>query len=577
MEHSSWAKDAFVYLVAAGVLVPLFHRARVGAVVGFIVIGGLLGPHGLGQFAASVPWVEYVTIRDAERIRFVGEVGIVFLLFLLGIEFSAGKLWSLRREVFGVGLLQVVFCGVAMALVAMSTGLEAGLSLVVGFALAMSSTAVVMQILLAERRALAPLGRAALAILLFQDLTVVPVLLAAQILGSHEDGVFLLVLTALAKAVAAVGVILLAGRYVLAPLVTAAAGTGSREIIMAITCAVVALTAGLTQAAGLSAALGAFLAGMLLSGTAYRHQISVDLEPFKGLLIGVFFVSVGMSVDFAAVLPRLPYVLVAVVVLILVKMTMIYAAARLFSVDRPLAGELAMLLAQTGEFAFVVLGLLAAEGVLAPERASVLVTVVTLSLVFTPLLARLGKLLRASLERQQQDAQEMPAPPPGGGHVVIGGFGRVGRIVASALEEEGVAFVALDADAKRVRAEQAAGRQVFLGDASRAELLERVDCERASAFVVTLDAPEAADGMVRAIRHHRPDAIILARVKDAAHARRLVGLGVSHVIPEAVEASLQLSARLLEVLGLPEEEVSARIDAAREKELARIEQGAEEK
>ncbi len=573
MEHAFWAKDAFVYLVAAGVLVPLFQRARVGAVVGFIIVGALLGPYGLGRLAGELPWIEYITIRDAERVGFIGEIGIVFLLFLLGLEFSAAKLWSLRREVFGVGLLQVVFCGIAMALAAALSGLDAGTSFVVGFALAMSSTAVVMQILLADRRALAPLGRAALAVLLFQDLTVVPVLLAAQLLGSHEEGIFLLVLTALAKAVAAIGIILVAGRYILAPLVAAAANTGSRDLIMAITFVVVAGTSGLTEAAGLSAALGAFLAGMLLSGTAYRHQISVDLEPFKGLLIGVFFVSVGMSVDFAAVLPRLPLVLLAVSVLVLVKITMTYAAARFFSVERPLAGELAMLLAQTGEFAFVVLGLIATSRIIDAEQASFLVTVVTLSLVCTPLLARLGGLLRLRLEHEQQDAQEMVLAPARSGHVVIGGFGRVGRIVAEALEEEGVPFIALDADPHRVRAEQAAGRQVFLGDASRGEMLERVDCESASAFVVTLDAPEAADDMVRQIRRHRPDAVILARVKDAAHAHRLVGLGVSHVIPETVEASLQLSARLLVVLGLPEAEVSVRIEAAREKERERIEHG----
>ncbi|TCT01062.1 cation:proton antiporter [Aquabacter spiritensis] len=575
MEHSSWAKDAFVYLVAAGVLVPLFHRARVGAVVGFILIGAMLGPHGLGQVAERISWIEFVTIRDAERVTVIGEIGIVFLLFLLGMEFSGSKLWSLRREVFGVGLSQVVLCGIAMAAVAMLSGLEGGVALVVGFALAMSSTAVVMQILLSERRALAPLGRAAIAVLLFQDLAVVPILLAAQILGSHEDGILALVALALAKAVAAVGVILIAGRFVLAPLVSLAAGTGSRELIMAITCAVLALTAGLTQAGGLSAALGAFLAGMLLSGTPYKHQISVDLEPFKGLLIGVFFVSVGMSVDFAAVFPRLPYVLASVLVLILVKITMTYVAARLFKVDRPLAGEVALLLAQTGEFAFVVLGLLASGGLIDAERHSALVTLVTLSLVATPLLARLGGVLGRALARQGE-AVEAPTAPPGGGHVVIGGFGRVGRIVAEALEQEGVPFVALDADAARVRAERAAGRQVFLGDASRGELLERVHCESAVAFVVTLDAAEAADAMVRAIKRHRPDAIILARVKDAAHAKRLAALGASYVIPETVEASLQLSARLLEALGLPEADVTERIEAAREKERLRIAQGVDE-
>lgn len=573
METGFVVKDALVYLVAAGVLLPLMQRARIGAVVGFILVGLLVGPHGLGTFAATLPWIRYVTITDAHGVAVIGEVGIIFLLFLLGLEFSPARLWSLRREVFGVGLLQVMFCGVAMAGVGLLAGLEGPTSLVVGFALAMSSTAVVMQLLTAERRVLSPLGRGALAVLLFQDLMVVPVLLAAQILGTQDSGLLQLLGLAAVKAVAAVALILVAGRFVLAPLVAAAAGTGSRDFIMAISFVVVAGTAGLTHAAGLSAALGAFLGGMLLSGTAYRHQISVDLEPFKGLLIGVFFVSVGMGVDLSAVLPRLPTLIAAVMVLLGVKVAFTYVAARIFAVDRPLAGELALLLAQTGEFAFVALGLLAASGVLAPERASLLVSVVTLSLVCTPLLARMGRLLRGALERRATDDALGPQRPDGEGHVVIGGFGRVGRIVAEVLEEQGVPFVALDADARRVHAEQAAGRRVYLGDAGRAEILERVNPGGAGAFVVTLDERDAADRMVRAILHHRPDALILARVKDAAHARNLAALGVSHLIPETVEASLQLSGRLLQALGLPDGEVAACVDAARDKEFQRLDLG----
>lgn len=575
MEPGSFIKDALVYLVAAGVLLPLMQRARIGAVVGFILIGLMVGPHGFGALSATWPWISYVTITDAHGVALIGEVGIIFLLFLLGLEFSPARLWSLRREVFGVGLLQMSFCGIAMAGVGLMTGLPGATSLVVGFALAMSSTAVVMQLLTAERRVLSPLGRGALAVLLFQDLMVVPILLAAQILGTQGSGILMLLVMAALKAVAAVGLILVLGRYVLAPLVAAAAGTGSRDLIMAISFVVVAGTAGLTHGAGLSAALGAFLGGMLLSGTAYRHQISVDLEPFKGLLIGVFFVSVGMGVDLSAVLPRLPLVLAAVVVLLAVKVTLTYVAARIFAVDRPLAGELSLLLSQTGEFAFVALGLLAASGILEPERASLLVSVVTLSLICTPFLARLGRHLRGALERRGQDDTLGPVRPEGAGHVVIGGFGRVGRIVAETLEEQGVAFVALDADAHRVRIEQAAGRLVYLGDAGRSEILERVNPEGASAFVVTLDDRDAAERMVRAILHHKPDAMILARVKDAVHARALASLGVSHVIPETVEASLHLSGRLLASLGLSEADVTEAVEAAREKERQRIDLGAD--
>ncbi|WP_274774426.1 cation:proton antiporter [Aquabacter sp. P-9] len=566
-----WLKDVLVYLVAAGILIPLFHRARVSAVVGFIALGALLGPHGLGQWAGQVPALSYLTITDQHRAAQFGELGVIFLLFLLGLEFSAQKLWALRREVFGLGLLQVIFSGALLAAGLAVCGLSTDLAVVTGVALAMSSTALVMQILVSERRATAPIGKTALAILLFQDLAVVAVLLAAELIGGPVQNLALVVGLALLKGVAAVGIILLAGRFVLGPLVGAAARTGARDLLMAVTLVVVAGTAGLTQAAGLSAALGAFLSGMLLSGTVYQHQISVDLEPFKGLLIGVFFVSVGMGVDLSAILPELHWVLVAAAGVILAKFAATYGAARLLKVEAPLAGELGLLLSQTGEFAFVVIGLLQAKGVLEGQAAGFIVAVVTLTLVLTPWLAQAGGAVRVRLERALQDAQVFSVPE--GGHVVIGGFGRVGRIVAESLEAQSVPFVALDADAVRVRLERAAGRQVFLGDASREEILARVALERASAVVVTLDEAHAAEAMVRAALRLKPDAVVLARVKDAAHARRLAALGARDVIPEAVEASLHLAGLVLRNLGLSEEAVMTHLDEARARERARLTEG----
>lgn len=413
MHNAMWLKDVLVYLVAAGILIPLFHRARVSAVVGFIALGALLGPHGLGQWAGQVPALSYLTITDQHRAAQFGELGVIFLLFLLGLEFSAQKLWALRREVFGLGLLQVVFSGALLAAGLAMCGLSTDLALVTGVALAMSSTALVMQILVSERRATAPIGKTALAILLFQDLAVVAVLLAAELIGGPVQNLALVVGLALLKGVAAVGLILLAGRFVLGPLVGAAARTGARDLLMAVTLVVVAGTAGLTQAAGLSAALGAFLSGMLLSGTVYQHQISVDLEPFKGLLIGVFFVSVGMGVDLSAILPVLHWVLVAAAGVILAKFAATYGAARLLKVEAPLAGELGLLLSQTGEFAFVVIGLLQAKGVLEGQAAGFIVAVVTLTLVLTPWLAQAGGAVRVRLERALQDAQVFSVPEGG--------------------------------------------------------------------------------------------------------------------------------------------------------------------
>ncbi len=566
----AFLKDGFVYLLAAGILVPLFHRARIGAVVGFIMVGALLGPHGLGSWAAEQPWLRFVTITDPERAAPFGELGVIFLLFLLGLEFSASRLWALRREVFGIGGLQVLFCGGALAsAVGLSGFAEPDVALVLGFALALSSTAVVTQILVEEHRSLAPLGQLVIAVLLFQDLMVVPILLATELIAGGGS-VLILAATALAKAVGAVALILVAGRFIMAPLVTMAGSTRSRELIMAITLVVVVGTAAFTRAAGLSGALGAFLAGMLLSETAYRHQIEVDLEPFKGLLIGVFFVTVGMSVNFRAVLPHLHLVLAGTVVLLTIKTAFNFAAARMMGVSKAEAAEAAILLAQTGEFALVVLGLMVAKGVLGSADAGLVIAAVGLGLAATPLLSAIGHRLGLRLEVKAHDHLSTPGSETPSGHVIIGGFGRVGRMVAEALERENVPFVGVDSNPRRVAQERASGRPVYFGDAGREEILERLGAEGAIAFVLTLDSPLAAERMAEVIHRRWGGIPVLARAKDADHACRLAGHGVSGVIPETVESSLQLVARLLGTLGLPPDAVATRTAEARAREAERF-------
>ncbi|WP_238123088.1 MULTISPECIES: cation:proton antiporter domain-containing protein [unclassified Xanthobacter] len=566
-------KDAFVYLLAAGILVPLFHRARIGAVVGFIVVGAVLGPHGLGRWAHDFSWIQFITISSTERVAPFGELGVVFLLFLLGLEFSAGRLWALRREVFGIGGIQVLFCGIALTLAALGAGVDdPGLAMVLGFALALSSTAVVTQILVEEHRSLAPLGQLVIAVLLFQDLMVVPILLATELIAGGGGNVLMLAASALAKAVAAVAAILIAGRYVMAPLVGMAGSTRSRALIMAITLVVVVGTAGITRAAGLSGALGAFLAGMLLSETAYRHQIEVDLEPFKGLLIGVFFVTVGMEVDFAAVLPRLPLILAATVGLLVVKSAVNFGALRVMRVQKADAAEASILLAQTGEFALVVLGLLVAKGAVTSAEAGLLVAMVGLSLAATPFLGRIGRRLGRQLEAQAHDHLLAAGEAHSRDHVIIAGFGRVGRMVAEALEREEIAFIAVDSDPRRVALERSSGRAVYFGDASREEILDRLGIDAARAVMVTLDNPAAAERLVAGVRRRWPTVPVVTRAKDLDHARRLANLGVSGVIPETVEASLQLLTRLLTAIGLPETVVAERIADARAREEAGIQQ-----
>lgn len=577
MLHVDNFKAFLLFLAIAGVVVPLFHRARIGTVLAFLLAGVALGPHGLGRLAADHPWLWYVTFDNPDRAMPLAELGIIFLLFLLGLELSIGRLWQLRRYVLGVGFLQVAFSCVALGLLVRFSGAPHPAGIILGLCLALSSTAIVMQILAEQHRTDTEVGRVALSVLLFQDLMVVPILFIVGVLASRAAGaapahstVVSLILPFL-QALGVVAVIMLAGRYLFTPLLRSAARTGSRDLIMAITLLIVVGISALTASSGLSFALGAFLAGLLLSESEYRHHIETDLEPFKGLLLGIFFITVGTSIDVTVVLTHAGWILAGLAVLLTVKVAILFAVARTFSVPLPASIELALLLAQGGEFAFVVMGLARAQGLISPELATTTVAVVGLGMMVTPALAMLARRLS---ERFAHHAHAAHLPAEGAvefeNHVVIGGFGRVGHTIAELLEAEGVSFVALDRNGPMVGAERKRGRHVYFGDASRPELLERAGARRARAFVVTLDDPLTAEHMVRAIRGLCPDAPIYARAKDADHAARLASLGCIEVIPEAVEASLQLGARVLESVGLPEHAVAERVDAARDQVGAKL-------
>jgi CPA2 family monovalent cation:H+ antiporter-2 len=569
--HADWLKDVLVFLVAAGIIVPFFQRARMGAVLGFLVVGALVGPHGPKQLADRYPWLQFLTIDEPARVEPFAQLGVVFLLFLIGLELSRERLWALRRYVLGVGAVQVAVSALAIGLVtAMLVG-TVHAAAIIGLCLALSSTAIVMQLLIEQRRATTLTGRVALSVLLFQDLMVAPILFVTGVLGRGTDGIAPALAIAVAQALAVVFGIMIAGRLVLRPLLRFTGKTGNREFIMAITLLIVIVAAGATGIAGLSSALGAFLAGVLLSETEYRHHIEVDLEPFKGLLLGLFFMTVGMSVDLSLVAAQAGWIIAAVIGLIVLKALILFAASRAFGLAIGVSAEIALLLAQAGEFAFVVIGLARAHGLVPASTATFVVAVASLSMMVTPLLARVAR--RANRRLSAIDhAAHLPGADPAEpeDHVVIGGFGRVGQTVARLLEAENVPFVALDANAALVSAQREAGRLVYFGDASRAELLERAGATKARAIVVTLDTPGAAERMVAAVKALKPDVPIFARAKDADHAARLTKLGADDVIPEAVEASLQLAGRLLQTLGLPDDIAAQRIDAAREEELGRL-------
>jgi CPA2 family monovalent cation:H+ antiporter-2 len=571
--HAEHLKSILIFLVAAGIIVPLLHRVKLGTVLGFLLIGLALGPYGIGYLDDYFPVLNYLTLDDPKAAEPLAELGIVFLLFLLGMELSVQRLWQLRRYVLGVGLVQVALSIVIIGTAIRWSGIAPPSGLVLGMCFALSSTAIVMQLLIDQRRSAAPVGRVALSVLLFQDLMVVPVLFTIGILEARSAGdksLFDLLLP-FAQAFAAVAIIMIVGRYIVTPLMRSAARTGSRELIMAISLTIVVGISAATGASGLSVALGAFLAGLLLSDSEYRHQIEVDLDPFKGLLLGIFFVTVGMVIDLKVVWAHIGWILLALIGLIAVKAAALYFAARLFRVARPIAAEVALLLAQGGEFAFIVIGLARGKGLLDAEIATSAIAVAGLSMMVTPLLAILARHVGEWLEPMEHEHHSPEADVAEmRDHVIIGGFGRVGQTIARVLDTENVPWVALDTHGETVTRYREQGRMVYFGDASRHELIERAGGKKARAFVVTLGSEVATERMVAEIRKIRPKACVIARARDGVHAARLTRLGATGAIPETVEASLQLAGRLLENLDFPDEVAIQRIAEVRAIEVVEV-------
>jgi CPA2 family monovalent cation:H+ antiporter-2 len=579
MLHAEGLKGLIIFLVVAGVIVPLFHRARIGTVLGFLIAGVVLGPNGLGRLAGTHPWIGYITFDAPEQGAVLAEFGIIILLFLLGLELSLQRFLQLRRYVLGVGMVQVV---VTTLLIGVTVRLAGGVppaGIVLGLCLALSSTAIVMQLLIEEHRAAQQVGRIALSVLLFQDLMVVPILFVVGIIGRASQGDALEttgiadLITPFAGALGAVIAIMLVGRFVLRPLLHSAVRTGSRDLIMAIALLVLVASSVATGAAGLSVALGAFLAGLLLSDSEARHHIEVDLEPFKGLLLGIFFITVGTNVDPLEIAEDAGWIALSVALLMGGKAAVMFVAARAFGVQRAVAAEAALLLAQAGEFGFVVIGVAQAHALLPARLAEGTIAVIAISMLLTPLVAMAARRLAARLEASDQSRHA-----PGAdvfqfdNHVIIGGFGRVGQLLAQALEAENVPYVALDTNGELITHMRLAQRPVFFGDAGRPELLDRIGAQRARAFVVTVNNPQAAERMVAAARSLRPKALVFARAIDGGHAVRLAELGAVGVIPETVEATLQLAGRLLEGLDLPDEAVSRRIADMRAAEAGKLAQ-----
>jgi CPA2 family monovalent cation:H+ antiporter-2 len=467
--------------------------------------------------------------------------------------------------VFGLGSAQVLTTADVIASVAYAFGNGMAGSIVLGACLALSSTAIVMQMLTESGRIGTPVGQTAFSVLLFQDLAVIPILFVVGALSGGGSSVVLGLAMAVASATVAIGGIVLIGRKIVRPFLAFANRTGSREFFLAAVLLTVIGTAALTERVGLSHALGAFLAGLLLAETEFRHRVAADLEPFKGLLVGVFFVSVGLGIDVAAVLANPVWLFLATMGLIAFKAAILFALALAFRVRRAIAAETALLLGQGGEFGFIVINLATGPNLLVPETAQFMLLVVGLSMALTPWIATLAQRLARRLEGAEAGpADDLPPSGDFDNHVVIVGYGRVGRAVGKLLDRQCIPHIGIDVSSDRVAELRRTGVTIFQGDAAQHAILEHLGAERALALVVTMDDAEAAHRVVAAAREQWSDLRIFARVHDDAHAQILSAAGATHVTPETTEASLQLGEAVLTATGVPEDVARELVADARE-------------
>lgn len=537
---SAYLLDLLFLLVAAVVVVPLFQLARLGTVPGFLVAGVIVGPSGLSM------------IDNVTEIWHLAEIGVVLLLFVIGIELKPSRLWLMRRMVFGLGTLQVVITSIAFGILAIYLfDLSLRTAIFVGPALALSSTAFVVQILAEQKSLTGRYGRAAISVLLLQDLAVVPLLALLPLLASPGTGFGGDIGLALLESLFILMLVVVVGRFLLHPLLHRVARAGSPEIFTASAILIVLGTAMVTEHAGLSMMMGAFLAGMLISESTYRQQVIAEIQPFRGLFLGLFFMSMGMSLDLGLLLAD-PFAAISTLALLLgVKTIILFPLARLFGLDSRVSLAVALLLAQCGEFALVLFALAAQSGLMSDQRFQSLLVVVLLSMMVTPVLAHMArKLVGRSEPGTASEVIDRPAVP-----VVLAGFGPIGHHVGEVLNRAGIPFVAVDSDPNLVARERTCGNPVHFRDAVGDGLLHSLDAQSTPVIVVTLNDPDETLALVASVREQYPNVAILARGHDLETSRSLDLLGVSGVVSENVVASLELSRMALEKIGIGKDAV----------------------
>ena len=568
--------DALVVLGTAGILVPILSRLGFSPILGYLAAGALLGPFGLGSLIQSFPGLVWFTVGDADDVAGIAELGVVFLLFLIGLELSLHRVTTMRRLVFGLGGLQILFSTVLLAGLAVYYGRSPSEAIILGGSLSLSSTAIVLEVLSKQERLKTTVGRASFAVLLAQDLAVIPLLIFIALLtAGPQASVLGSVGKAVAQAAIALSVIILFGRFLLRPLFRMVASTRSRDLFIAAVLFVIIAAGVITNQAGMSMALGAFVAGLLLAETEYRRAIEATIDPFKSLLLGIFFFTVGMDIDVRELL-REPLLLAGGVVgLIALKSFVLVVLAKLFRLSWPVAVEVGLLLGAGGEFAFVSLSMAAQSGLIDRRTATFTLTVTAVTMALIPLLSYLARRLGSRLRTPGVPPSELTVRPGARQkHAIVVGYGRVGKMVCALLKEHGIPYVAADSDASTVTRDRRDGHDVYYGDAADPKFLESCGLANAVGVIITIHTHHLIDDIVEHVRAMRPDVLIVSRARDADHARHLYRLGASDAVPEAIEASLQLSEAALVGLGEPTGPVIASIHEKRDEIRRGLQQAA---
>jgi monovalent cation:proton antiporter-2 (CPA2) family protein len=548
----SFLIEAVVFLAAAVVTVPVFRWLGLGAVLGYLVAGVAIGP-----------WV-LALVSDVDHILHFAEFGVVLLLFVIGLELQPNRLWTLRKTIFGLGGAQLFLTASVLAVAGYGLGLTPATAAVVGLALSLSSTAFALQ-LLAERNQLTTRhGRSAFSILLFQDLAAIPMLAIFPLLGPEATGPMdSSGMVAGIQTVAIVLAVVVGGRFLLRPLLRMVAVTKTPEVFTAMALLTVVGTALLMEEVGLSMALGAFLAGVLLADSEYRHALEADIEPFKGMLLGLFFMAVGMSLNVGLVARQPGLVLALVAGLIAVKFVVLYGLGRFQGLKNRPACNLAVAISQGGEFAFVIFGVALGARLIERDLADLMIAVVTISMAVTPLLSFVNDVIQRALP-EKTVARDFEAPPERDRHVIIAGFGRFGQIVGRVLRAKKIPFTALEVSPEKIDFVRKYGNKVYYGDASRLALLHAAQADKASAFVLAIDDVEASLRTAETVHRHFPRLTIYARARDRKHAHRLMDFGVTVIRRETFLSSLDLAGALLTGLGLSGGEAEQAVETFRQ-------------